>query len=119
MRAVAIILALALAGCGPTQTQLLAGIEQKQKAREAILQKAVADGDVRRRHIANVRDGHAILGMNYMEAFFAWGPPDDVNKTVSRGGTREQCVYGGFRNGAYNKMRFLYFENGVLTTIQN
>lgn len=40
-----------------------------------------------------------------------WGNPNSVNTTTNRYGTREQWVYGG-RN-------YLYFENGVLTTIQN
>lgn len=40
-----------------------------------------------------------------------WGQPEDINRTTSRHGTREQWVYGG---GNY-----LYFENGRLETIQN
>lgn len=44
-----------------------------------------------------------------------WGKPDQVNKTTTAYGTNEQWVYG------YNssKMSFLYFENGILTSIQN
>lgn len=41
----------------------------------------------------------------------SWGKPNKVNKTTNRHGTREQWVYGG---GNY-----LYFENGILTSIQN
>lgn len=40
-----------------------------------------------------------------------WGRPQHVNTTRTRYGVREQWVYGG-RN-------YLYFEDGVLTTIQN
>lgn len=40
----------------------------------------------------------------------SWGYPDRINKTTNAYGVREQWVYG---NG-----RYLYFENGVLTTIQ-
>lgn len=39
-----------------------------------------------------------------------WGKPESINTTTSHSGTREQWVYS---NGNY-----LYFENGVLTTIQ-
>lgn len=39
----------------------------------------------------------------------SWGAPDDVNKTITRRGTHEQWVYDS---------GYLYFENGVLTTIQ-
>lgn len=41
----------------------------------------------------------------------SWGRPDSVNKTTTSAGTREQWVYGS-RN-------YLYFTNGILTTIQN
>lgn len=41
----------------------------------------------------------------------SWGKPNKVNRTTNRYGTREQWVYG---DGNY-----LYFENGILTSIQN
>lgn len=40
-----------------------------------------------------------------------WGKPNKINKTTTAYGTREQWLYG---NG-----RYLYFENGKLTSIQN
>ena len=40
-----------------------------------------------------------------------WGTPDDINLTITVQGTFEQWVYG------YSN--FLYFTNGILTTIQN
>lgn len=40
----------------------------------------------------------------------SWGRPRHVNRTTTARGTREQWVYGG---------GYLYFENGILTTIQN
>ena len=40
----------------------------------------------------------------------SWGKPESVNRTIYPSGTREQWVYG---NGHY-----LYFENGILTSIQ-
>ena len=40
----------------------------------------------------------------------SWGKPQSVNTTTSAYGNREQWVYG---------RSYLYFENGVLTTIQN
>jgi len=39
-----------------------------------------------------------------------WGNPRKINKTTGRYGVYEQWVY----NGGY-----LYFEDGILTTIQN
>ena len=41
----------------------------------------------------------------------AWGKPQQINTTTASYGTHEQWVYPG--------QNYLYFENGVLTTIQN
>lgn len=40
-----------------------------------------------------------------------WGGPTDINRTITAGGTREQWVYGN--------RRYLYFDNGILTAIQD
>jgi hypothetical protein len=45
-----------------------------------------------------------------MRAFF-WGPPGHINKTTTARGISEQWVYEGGK--------YLYFENGILTAIQN
>lgn len=42
----------------------------------------------------------------------SWGRPEQVNRTVRADSVREQWVYPGMRS-------YLYFENGILTTIQN
>lgn len=57
-----------------------------------------------------ILEGKVILGMNKQMCLAAWGEPDDINKTIARGITHEQWVYGF---GSY-----LYFENGILVTIQ-
>jgi hypothetical protein len=52
------------------------------------------------------------IGMTQAEVLASsWGRPDDINKTTTAYGTSEQWVYG-HRN-------YLYFRNGILTTIQN
>ena len=58
-----------------------------------------------------IADGKVILGMNKEMCIAAWGSPIDINKTIVRGLTSEQWVYGW---GTY-----LYFDNGVLSAIQN
>ena len=40
-----------------------------------------------------------------------WGLPQGINRTISAAGEREQWVYGD--------RRYLYFENGRLTTVQD
>jgi len=51
------------------------------------------------------------LGMTPEEVHASsWGKPQSINRTIGSYGTHEQWVYGG---------GYLYFQNGVLTTIQN
>lgn len=40
-----------------------------------------------------------------------WGRPKDINRTTTANGTNEQWVYDGYK--------YLYFEDGILTTIQD
>jgi hypothetical protein len=51
------------------------------------------------------------IGMRALDVMLSrWGAPQHTNKTTSARGTSEQWVYG---DGKY-----LYFENGILTAIQ-
>ena len=54
------------------------------------------------------------LGMTDEMAVKSWGNPDDINRTVSTYGVKEQWIYGDISN-----RRYLYFENGILTTWQD
>lgn len=45
----------------------------------------------------------------------SWGDPIQVNRTTTANGVNEQWVYGGYPIA----IRYLYFENGNLTAIQN
>lgn len=51
------------------------------------------------------------IGMNEEMARMSWGSPESINTTTGSWGTHEQWVYGG--------NDYLYFENGILTSIQN
>ncbi|MFA7445286.1 MAG: hypothetical protein WCY89_05015 [Flavobacteriaceae bacterium] len=55
--------------------------------------------------------GKVKIGMTKEMCKLSWGEPTDVNKTAVAGKQTEQWVYG---NGNY-----LYFENNILTAIQN
>lgn len=50
------------------------------------------------------------IGMNYDEVKNRWGKPNDINTTTTKYGVTEQWVYP---NGKY-----IYFEDGVVTTIR-
>ena len=45
----------------------------------------------------------------------AWGNPSDINTTTGIYGRHEQWVY----DGPNYKNKYLYFDDGILTTIQN
>lgn len=61
---------------------------------------------------AEARKKGVTLGMTKDQVLASsWGRPQSINTTTTSYGTREQWVYGG-RN-------YLYFENGILTTVQN
>lgn len=62
-------------------------------------------------HLVKIQEGSVIIGMTACGAIAAWGRPQDINRTTTAAGTREQWVYGG-RN-------YLYFTNGRLEAIQN
>ena len=52
----------------------------------------------------------AFVGMTADQARLSWGKPKEVNRTMLSGKATEQWVYSG---------GYLYFENSVLTAIQN
>jgi hypothetical protein len=57
-----------------------------------------------------LKEGHYWIGMNREMATISLGSPKDINRTVGSWGVHEQWVY---------ENRYLYFENGKLTSYQN
>jgi hypothetical protein len=49
--------------------------------------------------------------MNKEQAIESWGQPNDINKTTTKYVVHEQWCYPSHN--------YLYFENGILTAIQN
>ena len=74
---------------------------------ERIMEKYNCDEDI----ATLISKGQVRRGMTDEQCRAAWGRPYDVNRTTSSWGVHEQWCY---RSGNY-----LYFENGILTTIQN
>lgn len=56
-------------------------------------------------------EGYIEIGMTEIMCIESWGSPSKINKTTGSFGVHEQWVYG---NGTY-----VYFENGIITVIQN
>ena len=57
-----------------------------------------------------VKEGEIRIGMNRDEVEMSWGVPYDINTTITSYGTHEQWVY---RNKGY-----VYFNNGIVDSIQ-
>jgi hypothetical protein len=60
-----------------------------------------------------IAQGKVHIGMTAEQCRAAWGPPEDVNRTTYSFGVHEQWSYGEYCGSA------LYFEDGILKTIQN
>lgn len=80
--------------------------ELKEQKKQAAEQARIAAAEKARKR----REG-VTIGMSQQDVLdSSWGKPRDVNRTVSAYGVREQWVYDG---------GYLYFKDGILTTIQN
>lgn len=85
--------------------------EAERKAKmapiERIMEKYGCDED-----IANcIMHKQVRRGMTAEQCRASWGRPRDINRTTGSYGVHEQWVYDGYN--------YLYFEDGILTTIQN
>ena len=57
-----------------------------------------------------IKNRYIKIGWNEDQCILSWGYPNRVNRTTSYWGTSEQWVYGS---------RYVYFENGILSAIQD
>ena len=70
----------------------------------------VADAEAKRIRAEKKRNG-VTIGMTDQDALdSSWGKPRKINRTTNAYGVSEQWVYDG---------GYLYFKNGILTSIQN
>ncbi len=92
--------------------QFLAG-EAQTKLYASVVEAARKKDEKERKELAAKRKKEGVkIGMTREEVLGSnWGKPTRVNKTTTANGTREQWVY---ESGNY-----LYFNDGVLTAIQN
>ena len=103
----------------------------KEKAKEEALKKQEAEQvardqkqaeDLKKQQAENIKkygpkngglinDHKVAVGMTKAMCIASWGEPTDINTTTMAGSVHEQWVY--------SMTQYLYFENGILTTIQN
>ena len=88
----------------------------EQKAKDAEAQKKYKERLARltkkygKATAEEIMQGYVRIGWNKEKCTESWGKPKSVNTTTGSWGVHEQWVYGD---------SYLYFENGVLTAIQN
>lgn len=82
------------------------------KAGELMSIQAAKRADAEAAALKKEKKRHGVsLGMSQEDAVdSSWGKPRKINRSIGSYGTHEQWVYDG---------GYLYFENGVLTSIQN
>jgi len=107
---VMVFLNLLLLGCGAMlakmdtdrrQQYVGAHPELDQRTREAIL------------------NGKIFIGMTRVQVIASWAMPYDTNRTVGSWGVHEQWIYGDYTRYGIKNARYLYFENGILTSWQD
>lgn len=59
--------------------------------------------------MGKILKGKVVIGMTKEMCKLSWGDPKSINETITAGKTSEQWVYSE---------NYLYFSNGILTTIQ-
>jgi hypothetical protein len=71
---------------------------------------------------ATITAQEVVLGMTGDMVKASWGDPYDINRSVGSWGVHEQWVYGDtwwFGSTLIDSRRYLYFENGILTSWQD
>ena len=64
-----------------------------------------------------IADGMVYIGMSEEHLIISWGKPSDINSSVGSWGVHKQYVYGTY--SAYSSPRYVYVENGFVTSWQN
>ena len=86
--------------------------EQKDLYRQTLLAAQKEDREKERQAKIAKRKQGVSVGMSQQDVLdSSWGRPERINQTVTGRGIREQWVYPG--------AQYLYFEDGVLTSIHS
>jgi len=86
--------------------------ESKAKASEEFKTQLFNENGILTPKQEEAKSKGATVGMTKQECLdSSWGNPEDINKTTTASGVSEQWVY--------SSNRYLYFEDGILTTIQD
>lgn len=95
------------------EKNLAADMEVKKREEKIRVAKEKATKEKAAKELAKKKKMEGVnIGMTKEDVLASsWGKPNEINRTINQYGTREQWCYG---NGNY-----LYFDDGILTSIQN
>lgn len=89
-------------------------IEEEEKTRQRRTQFVNNNPGLSEANKERILNGNISIGMTKDMVRASWGEPNDINRTLRANYTREQWIYGRTSNRKY-----IYFENDILTTIQD
>ena len=93
-----------------------AAAERARVAKRAAAEKGRREAQLRAQwpqHADRILQRKAWIGMTAEMLRASWGRPQEVNRTITAAGTREQWVYGGACKPC------VYLDDGVVTSIQD
>lgn len=97
---------------GRCHTKIAEGTEAHKLLTKASAVVEKKQATEKKRQLAEWKKEGVSIGMTKERVIqSSWGKPEKINSTTSLNGTREQWVYRGHN--------YLYFQDGILTTIQN
>jgi hypothetical protein len=93
----------------PTPTPTLEELEDKRKKEE---ERVKEEEKKRQEEKVRKKSEGVRIGMTKQDVLdSSWGKPEDINRTIYSFGVHEQWCYPNYN--------YLYFEDGILTSIQN
>ncbi len=85
--------------------------EAERRAKMSKIERIMEKYDCSENIATLISRGQVRIGMTAEQCRASWGRPNDINRSTGTWGVHEQWCYGGHN--------YLYFEDGILTSIQN
>lgn len=114
---ICLMLLFSICGCGV----MIEGVNrldgptmQSRQARQLYLETHKDNPELSVKTKGYILNSQIVLGMTKNQVLASWGTPLHKNRSISSWGIQELWVYGNYLYSA----RYLYFEDGILTNIQ-
>lgn len=94
--------------------------EQQQRRKIELEKKLAQHPEWTEQDKGYIRRHEIRIGMSKSAVIASWGDPIDINRTVGSWGIHEQWIYSfGSASSIGYEHKYLYFENGKLTSFQD